>query len=490
MSRSGRSLAPDVIHGVLWMYASRYGAKFLVFLSTVILARLLSREDFGVAAYAFVFIGFMEAASELGIQQALIYFPKQEERTNTAFWLGLGVGALAYALAFAVAPVTGWLFADPRAVSVFRVLALALPISSLALVHEGLLRKDLVFDRQLVAQGGQALSKGLVSIALALAGFEYWSLVLGHVGGVLVSVALFWWVIRWRPKLRFDSSYVRPLLSYGLQIAFNLSLSLFLLDLDFLLIGHFMGAAVLGVYSVAFRVPDMLIRQFSAVVGSVVFPVYVRMREQGQPLAHGLRVTMQYANLATMPMGVGLALVAEPFMLVVFTDKWADGIPVVRAIALYSLLRASVFNLGDLYKALGLVHLLGRIRVAQALVTIPALWWSAATGSIVQVAWTQVALAFTLAVVHLVVASRVLRTPILSICASFRPALTGVAVMSLAVLGFLRLTSDSAPAIQLLAGASVGALAYVGALWGLHRGVVVEGAHALWAALRQGRRRP
>jgi PST family polysaccharide transporter len=469
----------------MWIYVSHYGGKLLVLVSTVILARLLSQEDFGVAGYAFVFMSLMESARGLGIQQALIFFPAERERTNTAFWVGIGVGAAYYAIAFAIAPLAGWLFSDPRAVSLFRVLALALPISSLGLVHGALLRKSLAFNRQVMVQMGQGLVKGLASIALALLGYEYWSLILGHLGGVVAAAIVLWWMLPWRPTLEIQRSHVRPLLSYGLKIVFNGSLSAFLRNLDYLLVGHFMGAAALGVYTIAFRVPEVLIQQFSGVLGKVLFPVYVRMRDEGQELVGGFRSTMRYVNVMTVPMGVGLALVAEPFMLVLFTDKWAEGIPVLRALALYCMLRASVSNIGAVYKAQDRVGLLARIRLAQALVTVPALWWSATKGSVVYVAWMQAALALALTLTHLLVASRALRTPPRLLFESLRPAMVSASVMSLAVLATLSLTSDSPPVTRLLSGVGVGVASYVGTLWLLHRDLVLEGVHALRATVKR-----
>jgi PST family polysaccharide transporter len=265
----------------------------------------------------------------------------------------------------------------------------------------------------------------------------------------------------------------------------NSSLSIFLLNLDYLLIGRFMGAAALGVYTIAFRIPELLIKQFSGVINKVIFPVYAKMQEDGQSLRRGFLVTLQYANMLTIPLGVGLALVAEPFVLVVFTEKWAEAIPVTRAIALFAMLRASVFNVGEIYNAQGRPGLLARIRLWQTAVTVPVLWWAAASGQISIVAWAQVGLAFLLMCGHFIIASRVLHTSFAAILEALRPALTSAILMVPAVIGLLQLSD--VPLVQLITAVTGGGLVYAATLWWLHQSVIQEARLSLVGALSRKR---
>jgi PST family polysaccharide transporter len=387
---------------------------------------------------------------------------------------------------FIAAPLGGWFFNDPRAVEVTRLISFNLPISALSLVHEFLHVKALDFKKKFIPELVRALTKGIVSIILSLMGWGAWSLIWGQLAGTAISAIVFWLVIPWRPSFRFDKKAARSLLTYGFSIISNGGISILLLNLDYLLIGRYMGAAALGVYTLAFRMPELLIKEFSAVIGRVMFPVYAKMKDDGERLGRGFLLTLQYVNMITVPMGLGLALVAKPFILTAFTDKWVDAIPVMTAIALYSLLRAMVFNVGDVYKAKGRPGLLTQIHVAQAVVSIPLLWWAAAVhGTITAVGWSQFVIAFFAAIAKLIIAGRIMNMSLSTILKALQGSLTAGAVMSIAVLGVLQITASMIPLVQLFASVVVGGLAYMATLWFLHRSTLVEASHTLRGSLRR-----
>ena len=475
------NLIRATIHGTMWSYATTYSAKILVLISTVILARLLVQEDYGVAGYALVIMSFIEILQGLGIGQALIYYERIPERTNTAFWLSLGAGVGLLLIAyFVAAPLGGWFFDDPRAVEVTRVLALSLPISALGQVHQYLLIKELAFKRKFVPEFARALVKGTVSIILALRGWGAWSLIWGQLAGTAVSTIAFWLIIPWRPAFRFDKRYAGSLLTYGFSIISNSGTGILLLNLDYLLIGHYMGAAALGIYTLGFRMPELLIKEFSGVIGKVLFPIYVKMRDGGQQLGRGFLLTLQYVNMITVPLGLGLALVSKPFILVAFTDKWIEAIPVMSAISLYSLLRAMVFNVGDAYKAEGRPDLLVKIHIVQVVISVPVLWLAATTqGTITAVAWSQVGLSFIAAILKLIIAARVLNISLTDIFKALQSSLMGGLMMTLAVLAILWQTATWTPFVQLILSILVGGIIYLGTLWLLYRPILLDARHIL-----------
>ena len=461
MTTTTSNFASTTVKGTFWTYASHYGGKFLVFISTIILARLLSQEDFGVVGFALVVISFLDVLSDLGVGPALIYYRDDPEAANTGFWLGLATGLGLFGLTWVVAPFAGTFFNDPRAISITRALGWTFPISALGNVHNSLLHKNLAFKRKFLPDMAKMGSKGIVSIVLALLNFGPWSLVGGQITGAIVLVIAYWLTIPWKPALRFTRSLVRPLLTYGFGIISLDALAILLSNADYLLVGRFMGAAALGVYTLAFRIPDLLIMQFCTVVGKVLFPVYAKMREDGNALRHAFLMTMRYVSMITIPIGVGLALIAEPFILTFFTDKWADAIPVMRAISIYALLYSLAYNAGSVYKAQGRPMLLTKLSFVRALILIPALWWAATTfGTIAAVGWTHSVVAFIGGMLNLIVAGRIINTPFKEIATTLRSAMVAGFVMALAVLGVLWLLDDASPLIQLIITVLTGGLVY------------------------------
>lgn len=456
------NLAQSTVRGTLWTYVAYYSGKLMVLVSTVILARLLSQDDFGVAGYAVTVVAFLDVLSTLGIGPALIYERDHPSAKDTAFWLGLFIGAALFAATWVMAPLIAFFFRDPRAIQVTRVLALTFPLSALSNVHDMLLRKTLSFRQKALPDFIRSLGKGVLSIVLALLGFGAWSLILGQVGGIAIAVVAFWKVMPWRPRRRLDPSFARLLLRYGLNIVSVDFLNVITANLDYVFIARFLGAAALGVYTLAFRIPELLILQFCNIISSVVFPVYTRLRDDPEALPRGFLVTTRYITLVTVPLGLGLALVTEPFVLTVFSAKWVDAIPVLRAISIYAMLLSFAYNAGDVYKAEGRPIILTWLTLVQGAVLIPTLYLAATVGgNIAAVGWTHAAVALFTAVVDTSVALRLMRTPLARFVETIRPAILCGATMSVVVVVVLALTWTFAPWLQLVTAVLAGAGIYL-----------------------------
>ena len=468
------------IRGTLWSYAAKYSGKLLVFISTLILARLLTQEDFGVAGYALTIISFIEVMTGLGIVPALIFYDLVEERTDTAFWLGLLVGIGLGVLTWMIGPLAGEFFRDERAVDVTRLLALTFPIQGAGLVQDALLRKDLKFGRRFIPEMGRSIAKGLVSIVLAFLGFSYWSLLWGQLAGFLVNTILLWWAVPWRPSFRFVGHYVPPMLKYGYHMVVINILGILTLNTDYLLVGRFLGPAALGIYTLAFRVPDLLINQFCVTIAYVVFPAYAKMKDDLDGLRHSSLQTMRYVALATVPMGLGMAILAEPFIVIAFGWKWVEAVPVVPWIVAYTVLRSFGFNLGDVFKAQGKPQIVTWLSVAQVVILIPGIYW-AVTGpqTLVAVGWVVTAVSFIGMVLTFAIASRMLQTSLWSMFRAIQPALVSGGIMLAAVALVYSFVLTLTPIWQLAITVPVGIIVYTVALWFMER----ELLNQLWRTL-------
>ena len=333
----------------------------------------------------------------------------------------------------------------------------------------------------------RSASKGIISIALALLGFGAWSLIIGQLVGVLVQTVVYWIVVPWRPAFQFQRKVARTLLTYGGSVVSIEGLGILLLNADYLFIGRYMGAAALGVYTLAFRVPELLVKQFCNIVGNVTFPVYSQMRDDPEALRKSFLVTMRYLTMLTIPMGLGLVLVAEPFVLTFFTAKWTEAIPVMAAISIYTLLRSLVFNSGSVYKAVGKPGLLSRLSLIQALVTVPALWWTAVTyNTILAIAWMQVLLALLAGSMKLYMAARLVDIKLWDLLQTFLPSLAAGSVMALAIWVSSQFLTDAIPVVALVVETAVGALVYGGTILLLQKEEVLRASTVLRMAFLPG----
>ena len=195
---------------------------------------------------------------------------------------------------------------------------------------------------------------------------------------------------------------------------------------------------------------------------------------------------MRSITLVTVPIALGLVAVARPLVLTVFGEKWADAIPVLSAIAIYTLIRSLTFNVGDVYKARGEPGILTRLSLLKLPSLLPALWWAATgPGTIVAIGWTQVAIAIVMGMMNLYVASRLLKMPLRKILAAFAPALFGGIIMAMVVMGTLSALTQLPEIVQLIAGILVGALVYLTTMWLIQRDFVLQASSSLRVAFNR-----
>jgi PST family polysaccharide transporter len=471
-SQKTNNLASAALRGTVWTYIAFFSSKLVVFITTIILARYLSKSEFGVVAYAVTIIGFLDVIKDLGIAASLIYYD-DEEAIPTAFWLSIITNTTVFILAWIGAPLVGEFFKDPRAIWVTRILAMNFPLSALGSIHETILVKNLAFNRKFIPDFSRAMSKGAVSIGLAIAGFGPWSLILGQLAGTMVSDVILWSMVPWRPVLTFSSRIARLLLRFGIPLVGMNIISVFVLNVDYLLVGRYLGAESLGVYTLAFRVPELTILQLCNIVAQVMFPVYAKIKDDAKALSEGFLQTAQYVALLTVPAGIGLVLLAEPFVLTFLGEKWIEVIPVMRAISIYSVVISLGYNAGDVYKAQGRPEILTKIAVLHAIMLVPALIWVITIfDSIVMVGWTQVVVAFMITSVYLIVALKILNLSPVGLFNVLKTPFVPTLGMSLSVISVLLIFPNIYPALQLVLGILVGALTYTLILWLVSRRVV------------------
>ncbi len=472
-------LARKTVKGIIWSALSFVAGKGLTFLSTIILARLLAPDDFGLMALGLVTVAYLDTFGELGVGNVIIYRQDDlEKNSNVAFTLGLLVNSLLAVGGFFIAPVMAAFFKDPRVTDILRVLSVNLIISGLGSIHQARLDRDLQFKRSFVPETGKTLAKALVSIGLAVSGFGVWSLVWGQLSGTLTSSALYWIASRWRPRFDFDLKFAISQLRYSGHILMVEIMGILRSNLDYVIIGFRFSTELLGYYTMAYRVPELIIIYACSMVSKALFPAFSKLQDNLETLRKGYLNTLRYMSLYTVPVGIGIALVTSEFVKTAYGDQWLDAIPVMQVLSIYSIMYALAYNAGDVYKATGRPDILAKISVLELLIAAPLLWFGSNYG-ILYVAVAHLAANTVLAVVKLTVAARLVRFRFSDVLAALQPAFTASVVMILVVSG-LRLALVDAPVIlRLFVLAASGGLSYAAALWLFNREVALSGVDLL-----------
>jgi O-antigen/teichoic acid export membrane protein len=478
-----RGLASAAAVGVGWNYAAFALNKGLVFLATLILARLLVPEDFGLLALGLVVMQFLDRIAEFGVGQAVIFRQEDPERTaNVAFILNMTLSAAMSLAAFCAAPLVGVAFQEPRVTPVIRVLAFAPLLYGLRNVPAARLSKSLDFRRRLLPEVGRAATRGTVAIVLAMMGFGVWSLVWGHLAGAAVCTALYWWVTGWRPRLEFDWAIARLLAGYGVQIVLVGLLTNLIRDVDYFVVGRRLGAAALGYYTIALRLPELLVLGFCRVVSRSLFPAFSRLQKDWVLLRVGFLASLRYIAMISVPVSLGLVLVARESVLLFYGDRWAPVIAVTRLLAVYAMFMSMSFNTGDVYKAIGRPMILNQIGLSRLVVAAPLLWLAAGY-DIVMVATAQLLIGCTWMCLRLAIACRVIKIRPLEVLREFRPAgLSGAAMLVGTGAVSLALPPERL-ILRLCILVLVGACVYTATLWWVDPAML----RRAWAVLRRRR---
>jgi O-antigen/teichoic acid export membrane protein len=484
----GFNLGRNVKRGVAWTLTARGIAIFMNFGASIVLARLLEPEDFGIFGLAMIFIGIASRFGNIGFGLALIQQKElRDEHVSSIFVVHLLLFSVITGMIISISPLVGSYFGNPlvgRALSMMAWIFVAHAFSSIA---KAILQRRMDFRGPAVANMVDHIASTLTSITLASLGYGMWSLVYGHVVGSLLSALVLVVKARWKPVFRYRQAAMKELFSFGLNI-FLKNLLVYGSDkVDYFIIGKQLGPAALGLYEKAFNVMDLGVKELSTKVGAgVLFPAFSRIQEDQERLRSVYTKVILSLTLVCFPFFVGLFLVAPSAIYVLFGEKWMASVMPLQILCLAGLFRTHLHVTGTVINAMGKVAPEVWIRAAAfILLTVGCL-----IGSLWGIVAVAVAVTATTAVLMLLMVSYLKRLTDLSWLDFIRPQcapLLGSMFMALVVLIYQRWFEASLGVHSigmLLSSTAVGAVSYMAALWLLKPAPVVSLIKELTGDLR------
>ncbi len=452
---------PSTGRQTLWNYLIFALSKSSTLLMTIVVARILTPTEFGVFALAVLVVNLFDYIKDLGVASALVQ-NRRDWRVLAPTGLTLSVlfGLLASGLLAAFAGVAANILGEPELTNLIRVLAIGLAISALSVVPSAWLRRSMNFSARLMPEFVGALTKTGLTIGLAAAGFGVWSLAYGQLAASIVMTILYWWVAHVRFGLSLDGPVARELIRFGLPVTAVTLLAYAIYNVDYLAVGERLGATELGLYTLAYRIPDLVVLSLCVVVSEVLFSALSGLQHDRAALtAHYLQALTVVAAL-TIPIGLGLAVAAQPVVATMYGSQYAESAPILSVLAVFTVVYSASFHAGDVFKAIGRPGILTAINAGKLAVLIGPIWW-AAGHSALMVAWALLAVE----VLHFVVRMSVLRwltgTGWGAVAgALWRPAAAALP-MGLVLLALARVTDRLADPLELLLLVVVGVVVYV-----------------------------
>lgn len=349
--------------GILWSTASRVIQIIIQLSITIILARLLTPEDFGVVAISLVFISLASLLNDMGLSAAIIQRQNiTEEHLSTIFYVNIGAGCFLTVVMVTASPLVANFFHKEILGSVLSLLSLNFIINSFGMIQRSILEKHLEFFKIAWVETIALILSSAIGIVLALMGYGVWSLVWQFLSNVFGLTLLFWFFGGWRPKLIFEIAKLKELLSFCLNLLGN-NLVYFARNLDIFLIGKFIGPLPLGYYSMAQRTVAFPVDNLSSVVTRVLFPAFSKIQGDKELSRASYLKIVEYMSFFTVPMMVGLFMIAPEMIRVAFGLKWEPSIILLQILCITGMLKSIGSTVGIIYLGHGRADIAFRLEI-------------------------------------------------------------------------------------------------------------------------------
>ena len=443
--------------GILWSISTFAAGRVLTLIATIVLARVLVPAEFGVVAAILAFVSLLELGTDFGMKATVVYEQDRidTDRLHSAFTLNLIIAGGLCAAGIAAAPSIASLFGVPDQAGLFRLAMLSLVLTGLGNIPDAILLRDLALRSRVLPELTRNVASGAVSVILAVGGMGAASLVIGLLAGRAAWIMMLWIVTGYRPRLRIDRHIAWSMGSYGLGATVLSVIAVIATRADVVVVGTVIGPAALGIYTIAYRLPELAIRSVSWSFSRVAFPALSKMRALDRSqLADAATTLLRYQGLVTVPIAVMLAVLASPLVIVLFSSTWGEAGPVMSALAVVAAFDALAFPFGDALKSIRRQPTLIAINAVNIPLLIAVMIAVAPIG-LVWVAWAIAAQAFAHLTMVTIVTTRALRIQPHRLVAALRPVLAA----SLGVLlgsGGIRLLWPDPTIEPLLAGLAAG----------------------------------
>ena len=319
------------VRGGIVTIAAQASKFILKFGSTVILARLLAPEDYGLIGMATVVIGFVEYFKDLGLSTATIQRQKiNHQQISTLFWINLGVGCLVALIVAGIAPAIASFYQEPRLQGITRALAINFVFGSLTVQHQALLRRQMQFT-SLAKIEIASMAMGVAAATLGgYYGLSYWALVLMLMVTALTNAIGVWLACGWRPGLPRTDSEIGSMLAYGGNLTGFGLVNYFSRNLDNILIGRRWGSGQLGLYAQAYRLLLLPIQQINNPINSVALPTLSSLQTEPEKYSRYYYKAILLITTLGMPIVAFMFATADELILLMLGKQWLGVVPIFK----------------------------------------------------------------------------------------------------------------------------------------------------------------
>lgn len=325
------SLKAMATKGIIWSAIDKFAVQVMQFVVSIILARLLMPEDFGLIGMLAIFIALSQVFIESGLGVGLI---QRQERTDidfsTLFVFNMGVSVFFYGVLFFLAPFISTFFGQPQLTDLTRIVGLSLFINGLAVVQRTKL--TIAIDFKSIAKSNVlgVFIGGFCGVIAATHGFGVWSLVLQNLIGLLASTLSLWFFSHWRPSIAFSKKSFNSLFDYGSKLLLAGLYAQTLNNVYNVFLGKFYAPASLGFYTRTKNFADISSGIIVSVIQQATFPILTLVQDDTEKLISIYRKLIRMSAFFIFPIMTIIALLAKPIVVLLLTEKWVAIIPLLQ----------------------------------------------------------------------------------------------------------------------------------------------------------------
>lgn len=349
-----RDLNRQIVSGMVWKFAERFLAQVVSFIVSLVLARILTPSDYGIVSIVTIFIALADVFLSSGLNTALIQKRNADETDfSTIFWCNLLLGVVLYAILFVMAPCVAKIYNMPVLISVIRVFALRLPISAFQSIQNAYVSRRMEFKKFFCATLTGTLVSAVLGIFLAIHNFGVWALIAQYMSNTVIDTLFLFGLVKWLPKKDFSWHRAKPLIQYSMKIMITDLVGTIFNNLGDFMIGLKFTSSDLAYYTKGKQLPMLVKTNIFTAMISVLFPGMSQINDTNEKVKMMSKNSMICLTYIIYPLMIGLAIVAEPLTLILYTKKWLMMVPFIRIVCLEAVLSVPATISLQAIKAMG-----------------------------------------------------------------------------------------------------------------------------------------
>ena len=353
-----------MIRGGAWVFALRMTNRGLGLVRTIVLARLLSPEDFGLFGIAMLSISILETFSQTGFHAAVIQKQETvESYLDTAWTVSAVRGMLIFAGLFFFSPLIAAFFNSPHAKTIIRVIALSALLAGFRNVGILFFQKELNFGKQFFYQLSGTLADISVAIVLAIKLQSVWALVYGGLAANFIMLFMSYAVHPYRPRISFDKRKFQDLFGFGKWVLGSGILIFLITRGDDIFVGRVLGIAALGLYQMAYNLSNLPATEITHVISQVTFPAYSKFQDDISRLRKAYLRVFHFTAFLSVPLSAGIFVMAPDFTRIFLGEKWASMIPAFQILACWGIIRSLGATAGPVFQSVGQPAVLTKLQL-------------------------------------------------------------------------------------------------------------------------------